>query len=672
MSHLAKLSLGNRALILLITLSALIFGAISAGSMKRELMPSFDVPMAVVGAQYQGASPQVVENDVTQILEQAVKGVPGVTSHLHLEYRTAQIIAEFDYGDSTDDVVRSLQKPSTRSNRSCRRTSPLRHGFRHGRHPVVMLAVRDQRRRRPETRRTHRRPARPRTGVHQRGARRPSHRDPRSTVVVTPDEDKLEKAGYTVADLTTALQASGRLLPGGQITEDDRTLTVTTGGRLESLEDVENIWLTPSGAAAAAIPGMPGARAPEPVQLSEVADVELVLDEATSITRTNGEPSLGILVTKTPDGNTVDVSEKFQVRATDIADQLGDDIIITVVFYQAPFINDSIAAMAEEGLLGLGFAVLIILVFLLSVRSTIVTAVSIPVSLLIAILGMWSFDYTLNLLTLGGLTVAVGRVVDDSIVVLENIKRHLSYGEDKHTAVLTGVREVAVAITSATLTTIAVFLPIGFVSGEVGELFRPFAVTVSIALAASLLVSLTIIPVLAYWFMKPKVVPPEELERIKAEEYQRELRSPLQRSLPAGDPLGHQVPLDHAAGRRRDLPRHAGDDPVHQDELPGRPGTEHGQRRPGARWAPPWRLPTPKQPKSKKHWRKSPGSSPTRRPSAGGMFGGLFGGADSITYTITTNPDGDQLAYREQLRRSSRRSTPRRKGSTPPAASAPC
>ena len=398
---------------------------------------------------------------------------------------------------------------------------------------------------------------------------------------ITPDEDKLEKAGYTVADLATALQASGRLLPGGQITEEDRTLTVTTGGRLESIEDVENIWLTPSGAAAAAIPGMPGARAPEPVQLSEVADVELVLDEATSITRTNGEPSLGILVTKTPDGNTVEVSEKVQERATDIADQLGDDISITVVFDQAPFINDSIPAMAEEGLLGLGFAVLVILVFLLSVRSTIVTAVSIPVSLLIAILGMWGFDYTLNLLTLGGLTVAVGRVVDDSIVVLENIKRHLSYGEDKHTAVLTGVREVAVAITSATLTTIAVFLPIGFVSGEVGELFRPFAVTVSIALAASLLVSLTIIPVLAYWFMQPRVVPPEELERVKAEEYQRELRSPLQRAY---------LPVIRWATKHRGprcwppscSSRHARDDPVHQDELHRRPGAEHRQRRPGA------------------------------------------------------------------------------------------
>ncbi|EOR70576.1 integral membrane efflux protein [Thermobifida fusca TM51] len=653
MSHLAKLSLGNRALILLITLSALIFGAISAGSMKRELMPSFDVPMAVVGAQYQGASPQVVENDVTQVLEQAVKGVPGVTSYTSTSSTgTAQIIAEFDYGDSTDDVVRSLQKAVDQVEPFLPEdVDPYVMAFGMDDIPVVMLAVgtSDDDAQKlaepiedllvPELESISGVRAVQVTGIRE------------STVVVTPDEDKLEKAGYTVADLTTALQASGRLLPGGQITEDDRTLTVTTGGRLESLEDVENIWLTPSGAAAAAIPGMPGARAPEPVQLSEVADVELVLDEATSITRTNGEPSLGILVTKTPDGNTVEVSEKVQERATDIADQLGDDISITVVFDQAPFINDSITAMAEEGLLGLGFAVLIILVFLLSVRSTIVTAVSIPVSLLIAILGMWSFDYTLNLLTLGGLTVAVGRVVDDSIVVLENIKRHLSYGEDKHTAVLTGVREVAVAITSATLTTIAVFLPIGFVSGEVGELFRPFAVTVSIALAASLLVSLTIIPVLAYWFMKPKVVPPEELERIKAEEYQRELRSPLQRSylpvirwatkyrwttlLAAG--VIFLGTLGMTPFIKTNFLEDQGQNTVSVvQELPVGTSLEAADAEAAK----------VEEALEKVAWIESYQAT----FGGGGMFGGLFGGADSITYTITTNPDGDQLAYREQLR----------------------
>jgi len=148
----------------------------------------------------------------------------------------------------------------------------------------------------------------------------------------------------------------------------------------------------------------------------------------------------------------------------------------------------------------------VILVFLMSVRATLVTAVSIPLSLLITFIGLSGTGYSLNILTLGALTIAIGRVVDDSIVVIENIKRHLSYGEDKITAIGTAIREVAGAITASTLTTVAVFLPIAFVGDLAGALFRPFALTVTIALLSSLLVSLTIVPVLAYWFLRTPAV----------------------------------------------------------------------------------------------------------------------------------------------------------------------
>ncbi|MEY9210666.1 efflux RND transporter permease subunit [Thermobifida halotolerans] len=654
MSKLAKLSLGNRALILLITLSALVFGVIAAGSMKRELIPSFEVPMAVVGAQYQGASPQVVETEVTQPLEQAVKGVPGVIGYTATSSTgSVQIVAEFDYGDSTDDAVRALQQAVDQVEPMLPEdVDPYVMAFSVDDLPVIALAAGAgdgdaqalaepvQELLVPELESVDGVRAVQVTGVRE------------STVVITPDEDELEDAGYTVNDLTNALQASGRLLPGGQITEEDRTLTVTTGGRLESVEDVENIWLTPGGAPVAAMPGVPQAPTPEPVRLSEVADVELVLDDATSITRTNGEPSLGISITKTPDGNTVEISEEVRERVADLEDQLGVDTNITVVYDQAPYINDSIVAMAEEGLLGLAFAVIVILVFLLSVRSTLVTAVSIPVSLLIAVLGMWAFDYTLNLFTLGALTVAVGRVVDDSIVVLENIKRHLGYGEDKYTAVFTGVREVALAITSATLTTIAVFLPVGFVGGQIGELFRPFAVTVSIALAASLLVSLTIIPVLAYWFMRPKIVPPEELERIRAEEHERELRSPLQRGyLPVirwatrhwlVTLLAAVVVFVGTGAMSLFIKTSYLDDQgqntvnVTQD-LPVGTSLEAADAEAAKVEEKLAELP----------WIESYQATFGGNDTMSVMFGG---GADSITYAITTDPDGDQAAYQEELR----------------------
>ncbi len=222
----------------------------------------------------------------------------------------------------------------------------------------------------------------------------------------------------------------------------------------------------------------------------------------TSISRVDGKTALTIAITKTQEANTVDVSETVKAALPGIEAKVAGSPQFTVVFDQAPYIQQSIDSLAEEGLLGLGFAVVVILVFLLSWRSTLVTAISIPTSVLLAAIGMQAAGYTLNIITLAALTIAIGRVVDDSIVVIENIKRHLQPGVDRGRAVLDAVREVAGAVTASTLTTVAVFLPVAFVAELVGELFRPFALTVTMALIASLLVSLTIVPVLAYWFLR--------------------------------------------------------------------------------------------------------------------------------------------------------------------------
>ncbi|MGH3748776.1 MAG: efflux RND transporter permease subunit, partial [Micromonosporaceae bacterium] len=271
-----------------------------------------------------------------------------------------------------------------------------------------------------------------------------------------------------------------------------------------------------------------------PVQLEDVATVRLAPEQATSITRTNSEPSLGLSITMTNDGNAVGISHAVRDKLPELTEALGERGEITVIFDQAPAVEKAIDDLTTEGLLGLAFAVIVIMVFLLSLRSTLVTAVSIPASVVIALIALWVGDYSLNMLTLGALTISVGRVVDDSIVVLENIKRHLGYGEAKREAVLTGVREVAGAVVSSTLTTVSVFLPIAFISGVVGQLFSSFAITVTVALLASLLVSLTVIPVLAYWFLKPPKAPAaaaeegDDQEAIRSHAESKELRSPLQ------------------------------------------------------------------------------------------------------------------------------------------------
>uniref|UniRef100_UPI0028124466 efflux RND transporter permease subunit n=1 Tax=Microbacterium sp. TaxID=51671 RepID=UPI0028124466 len=311
-------------------------------------------------------------------------------------------------------------------------------------------------------------------------------------ITITPDQAALAARGLSQQAISDALDQNGVLFPGGEITEDGSTFTVQTGIKLTSADDI----------AALPLLGAQGGQPGEVATISDVADVVLTTDPVSSISRVNGEDALSIAVTKLPAANTVEVSDGV-LGVLPQLEETFPDAQFTVVFDQAPFITQSIETLATEGLLGLVFAVVVILVFLLSIRSTLVTAISIPTSVLITFIGLQAFGYSLNMLTLGALTIAIGRVVDDSIVVIENIKRHYVEGADKGDAIRLAVREVAMAITASTLTTVAVFLPIVFVGDMVGELFRPFAMTVTIAMTASLLVALTIVPVLAYWFLRP-------------------------------------------------------------------------------------------------------------------------------------------------------------------------
>jgi multidrug efflux pump subunit AcrB len=228
------------------------------------------------------------------------------------------------------------------------------------------------------------------------------------------------------------------------------------------------------------------------------------------INRTNGDPSLGISVNKTRDANTVVVVHRVEDELGELAAEI-PTVRFSTVFEQASFIEESISGVVREGALGALFAVLVVLVFLnFSVRSTLVVAVSIPLSVFVAFALLNTQSLTLNMMTLGGMTVAIGRVIDDSIVVLENIYRHIQRGEDRKDAVIVGTGDVNRAIFASTVTTVAVFLPLGMVGGIVGQAFLPFALTVTFALAASYFVAITVVPVLAYTFIRKDHLPEEK------------------------------------------------------------------------------------------------------------------------------------------------------------------
>ena len=225
-------------------------------------------------------------------------------------------------------------------------------------------------------------------------------------------------------------------------------------------------------------------------------DVPRELIAGDAITRTNGRPSVSVTVIKEPDASTVEVIHAVLDELEAAKSGFPPGVEFITISNEAPQIEASIQTLTREVLLGAVLAVFVIFAFLLSPRPTLVTSVSIPMSLLAGLIVMNWQGMSLNIVTLGGLAIAAGRVVDDSIVVMENIYRHIQMGEDRRTATLNATREVVVPITVSTLTTIAVFAPLGFVGGIIGTFFRPFALTITYALIASLVVALTVVPVI--------------------------------------------------------------------------------------------------------------------------------------------------------------------------------
>ena len=491
MHFLSVFSLRNRALIALVTIVVAVFGSIALTSLKQELIPSVSFPQLVVVTAYPGASPEVVNEDVSTPIETAIQGVAGLegttaTSRTNI----STISASFAYGTNLATAEQKVQQAINRIKSTLPEDiDPQVITGSIDDLPVIQIAVTSDLDIRDVTALLEASVLTDIQGLE--GVREASLLGTiGQRLTITPDPAALALAGATSQAINDALDANGLLLPAGSITEGDQTLTVQAGSRIQSADAI------------GALP-LPDVRSEDgtPLTIGDVASVEITDDPITGISRVNGEPSLTIAVTKTPAGNTVAVSQLVQDVIPEIEESLGNGTKLTVVFDQAPFIEQSIEALATEGVLGLIFAVIVILVFLLSIRATLVTAISIPASVLITFIGMQAAGYTLNIITLGALTIAIGRVVDDSIVVIENIKRHIGLGEHKLVAIQTAVKEVAAAITASTVTTVAVFLPLAMVGDITGELFRPFALTVTIALAASLFVSLTIVPVLAYWFL---------------------------------------------------------------------------------------------------------------------------------------------------------------------------
>ena len=303
--------------------------------------------------------------------------------------------------------------------------------------------------------------------------------------------------GLTEDKVKQMIQASDLAVSLGLYEFEEGEQAVAVDGKFMTADELKEML----------IPVTPSATNPSPfVKLSDIATIEVV-GKVQSVSRTNGENAIAIQIVKGQQANTVDVVNSVKELIKEEEEKI-DGLVIDVSLDQGEPIEESVLTMVEKAVFGGLIAVLIILLFLRDFKSTIISIVSIPVSIFMALLLLNWMDITLNIMTLGAITVAIGRVIDDSIVVVENIYRRLHLKEEK----LTGralIREATIEmfkpILSSTLVTVAVFAPLIFVGGMVGELFMPFALTMAFALGASLIVAITIVPALSHFLFKKKL-----------------------------------------------------------------------------------------------------------------------------------------------------------------------
>ena len=494
MFFLTKLAVTKRSVTILIALAIFGGGVASWGNLKQELLPNIDFPIITIIAPYPGAGTADVADQVAEPIEAAISGVSGIEALRSVSTTgLAFVSAQFAYGSDVKEILRLVQAGIDGATLPASVTPVVRnYNINSASVVIATLAPKGT------------------TTLTELATLVDAELMPKMRAVsgvssvdlsggieqqayIKLDATKMNAAGVSMLQVQQIIQANNLTYPGGQLPTGGTLVPVSATGRYTSIAQLRN-QIVGGGASPLGVPYV--------IRLRDVASVSLAQVHTTGWAETNGAPGLSISVGKSAAANTVTTARDSIAAIDTFVNAHPEMVESSVVTDSSIFITDSIDSLMREGGLGAGFAVLVIFLFLLNLRSTIVAAVSIPLSLLTSIILMSTTGITINIMTLGGLAVAVGRVVDDSIVVLENIYRHRSEGEPIGEAVLNGTREVASAITSSTITTIAVFLPLGVVGGIISQFFLPFALTVTYALLASLVVALTVIPVLAYFLIK--------------------------------------------------------------------------------------------------------------------------------------------------------------------------
>ena len=506
-------AISKRTVTMLAVVILLAGGVYVYNSLKVELFPDIEFPLVAVNTSYPSVDPEGVVEDVTSPIEKAISGMDGLESVQSTSFEgNSLVLANFKFGTDMANAESNIEAAVSGLSFPVGVERPDVGRFNPDQVAVLQFSVIAE----PE-------PDADPSGfvpsdlavstvqtlllpelvaidgvmdVQVTGEVQPQ-------VLVAVDPDRLEAQGISLPQVSAALSENNVTFPTGLLFGTGEAMPVKTIHLLGSIADIRNLVVgsSPSG----------------PVLLSDVASVASANEVPTSISRTNGRQAINVSIIKEPEANTIEVTEAVR-EALDAA-ALPAGVEIVIVSDEGPEIQEQIDSLLQEAGFGFLFAVTVVFIFMLTIRPTvirglfttlrptIVIGLSIPLSVLTGVLLMGWQDMSLNFMTLGGLAISVGRVVDDAIVVLENVYRHIQSGRERWRAALDATAEVGPAIFASTLTTIVVFIPLAFIQGLVGAFFLPFALTISFALVASLVVALTAVPVLGAYLLRPGDLP---------------------------------------------------------------------------------------------------------------------------------------------------------------------
>ncbi|WLR43093.1 efflux RND transporter permease subunit [Bacillus carboniphilus] len=479
----------------------IILGIVSLLNIPMKLIPEINPPIGVVVTNYEGASPEEVVEKVSKPLEEALSTVEGLnTISSTSEENASLVLLRFSWTSDIDEVQDEIM--------SSMENIPLPEGaedprflkFDPSQFPIIQLSLTStsdnkQLQDLADDLKQELTKAEGVASVNLSGLSS-------EQVSVLLDQEKLKQYNLTQSEIVDVVRSNKISLPGDQITTDGKQLTTRVISTIDSLDILRDLVVTRDAQG-------------EKITLDQVATVEIKEIEKKSITRANQESSVLVSVLQQSDANTAEVSENFQERLDELLeDEKYESVKADILFDQGDYIEQAINNMMRTLLLGGLFAMIVLFLFLRSVKSPLIIGVAIPYSVIVTFVLIYFSDFTLNIMTLGGLALGIGMLVDNAIVVIENIYRHLSMGKSSKEAAYEGAKEMGPAIIASTLTTVAVFVPVVFIQGLIGQLFKEFAMTIAFSLFASLFVALTVVPMLASKWLK---VPKENVENKRQE-----------------------------------------------------------------------------------------------------------------------------------------------------------